>query len=541
MRFFVPRRIIGLDIGTDAIKAVQVTTGFKGFKVTGFAKKKRDNKEFQDPVTALSQEIRMMLDEASLDGDIFVSSISCNSVAVRNIRLPFSSLNKVRRVIEYEVESVLPFPLGDILVDFFVVGKKPTDGTDLLVVVAPKEAVKEHLEIMKRAGIEPEIVDLDSSSPFYCWEALGGVKKEGSIAIIDLGSKKTSVSIIKNGVLQFMRSIPIGGEAITAAVARSLSLNLETAEEQKRKEGIILLEHPDGEHETMEGDGGGSEISGAIVDVLNRLKRDVDLAFSFYQTLYTEEKVSEILLTGGTSNIRNIDRYFEREFDIKTSVFSPLEYLGSSVGDIGGDEESIIAGALGLALRGTKRGDTRINFRKEEYSLERKHADTGKNLMFILIGLVLAFSLYVGNLFTNLHLKERRYAGLKAEIRQIFTQTFPDVRNIVNEVQQMKNKIDEERNKKIPLGGLPGGVSFLDILREVSIRMPAGEGVKVRRMTMNDENVSIVGEASSFDTIDKITSSLKQSKLLREVTIKDAKMSTRQGVVSFDIRIRIVD
>lgn len=542
MGFFVPHRIIGLDIGADTIKAVQITTWFKGLKVTGFVKKKRgDNQSQTSPVTALSEEIRRMLDEDSLEGDAFVSSIPCNSVAVRNINLPFSNLNKVRQVIKYEVESVFPFSLDGILVDFFLVDKKLAGGTDLLVAAAPKETVKKHLEIMEGARIEPEVVDLDSSSPFYCFEATECDKRDGTVSIVDLGAKKTSVSIVKNGVLQFIRSIPIGGETITEAISKKFSVDLDTAEERKIKEGAILLEDIEGEDETIEGDRGELKVSRAIVDTLNRLKKEIDLAFSFYRTLYSEEEVKEVLLTGGTSKIRNIDRYFEREFNIRTSLFNPFQYLPGSMGNIGEDEKPIVAGALGLALRGAKRSGNRVNFRKEEYRFEKKEADTRKSLTFIFIGLFLVFSLYIGNLFTKLYLKERRYAMLKAEIRQVFTETFPDVKNIVNEVQQMKSKIREEKDKDASIKGLQGGASLLDVLREVSIRIPAGKGVRIIKMRMNKENVSIVGEADSFDTVDKMNSSLRRSKLLKEVRIKDAKMSTRKGIVSFDLRISMVD
>jgi general secretion pathway protein L len=541
MFFVVPHKIIGLDIGNDSIKAVQIIGGFKGYKVTGFAKRKREDSQSETPMHDLSENIKRMLDEESLEGDVFVSSISCGSVAVRNINLPFSNLNKVRQVMNSEVESILPFFLDDILIDFSITNKRSVNGTDLLVMAAPKRVIKEHLEIMENASIEPQIVDLDSSSLFYCFDAIRGTSKDGAVTIIDIGAKKTTLCIIKDGILKFIRSIPIGGKDITEAISKEFSIDFETAEEKKKVEGAILLEHIEREDKPGNGDTCGFKMSKAITDTLDGLSRDIDLAVSYYKTICFEQDVSEILLTGGSSNIRNIERYFERKFDVEASQFHPLQSLPSSLSDIGSQDQSIMSGALGLAIKGVKRRGAGINFRKEEYSFKEKYADIRKNLIFIIVGLFLVFFLSMGNLFTNRYLKERQYKGLKAEIRQIFTRTFPDVKNIVNEIQQMRNSVREEKDKDISLGGIRGSASFLNILRELTIRIPSEKDIKINKIKMDGEGISVLGEASSFDTVDKINASLNQSKLLKEVQIKDAKMSAQRGVVSFDFRMGIAD
>ena len=126
---------------------------------------------------------------------------------------------------------------------------------------------------------------------------------------------------------------------------------------------------------------------------------------------------------------------------------------------------------------------------------------------------------------------------MKAEIRQVFQETFPDVRNIVNELQQMKNKIQE---KKDGMNGLQRGVSVLDNLREISIRIPADKDIKIKKLRMSNESISLMGQANSFDTVDKMHSSIKQSERFEGIEIRDAKMSTRRRVVTFDLRMNIV-
>ena len=397
--------------------------------------------------------------------------------------------------------------------------------------------IKEHLEVMENASIEPQIVDLDSSSLFYCFDAMGA-RKDGAVAIIDIGAKKTTLCIIKDGTLQFIRSIPIGGEDITEAISKELSIDRDGAEE-KKIQGAIVLEHIEREGKQKNGDTYECKISQAITDTLDRLSRDIDLGFSYYNTVYFEQDLSEILLTGGSSNIRNIERYFERRFSVETSQFSPLQSLPNSLSEIDSQDQSILSGALGLAMKGLKRRGAGINFRKEEYSFKEEYTDIRKNLIFVFAGVFLIFSLYMGDLFTNLYLKERQYKGLKGEIRQVFTQAFPDVKNIVNEMQQMKNKIREEKDKNISLGGIQGTTSFLNILRELTMRLPSEKDIKIKKIKMDGEGISVLGEAGSFDTVDKINAALNRSKLLREVQIKDAKMSAQKGAVSFDFRMGI--
>ncbi|MDY6855352.1 MAG: type IV pilus assembly protein PilM [Thermodesulfobacteriota bacterium] len=538
MFFIIPHKVIGLDIGNDSIKAVQVTGGLKGYRVTGFVKRKRQDSQTETPLYDLAEDIKRMFNEASLEGDVFVSSISSGSVAVRNINLPFSNPNKVRQVINSEMESILPFYLDDILIDYSVTNKRSVNGTDLLVMAAPKMVIKEHLEVMENVSIEPQIVDLDSSSLFYCFDAMG-IRKDAAVAIIDIGAKKTTLCIIKDGILKFIRSIPIGGEDITETISKELSIDLDIAEEKKKIQGAILLEHIEHEGKSKSSDTYENKISQAIIDTLDRLSRDIDLAFSYYKTIYFEHDISEILLTGGSSNIKNLELYFEQKFNVETLQFRPLQSLPNSLSDIGSQDQSIMSGALGLAFKGLKRRGAGINFRKEEYSFKEEYTDIKKNLIFIFAGAFLIFSLYMGNLFTNLYLKERQYKGLKEEIRQVFIKTFPDVTNIVNEIQQMENNIRKEKDKNISLGGIQGTTSFLSILRELTMRIPSEKDIKIKKVKMDAEGISILGEAGSFDTVDKINAALNQSRLLKEVQIKDAKMSAQKGVVSFDFRIGI--
>ena len=531
------RRITGLDIGTDTIKVVHIVDGLRGFKITGFAKKKRTGGLSEDVVDLLSNDIRDILDDMPMKSDTFVSALPGNSVAIRNLRLPFSNLNKVRQVIRFEVESILPFLLDDVLVDFSIANMRSVEGTDLVVMAAPKEVLEDHLDIMKSAGIESDIIDLDSSAPFYCFQAMEDGKRDETLSIIDMGAQKTTVTIIRNGILKFVRTIPVGGGAITEKISNELAVDWDAAEELKKRGGKILPCHFNGDDANINADSTDFKVSQAIMSVMDRLRRDVDLSFSFYETLYVDEKITEILLTGGTSRIGNIEQYFQKEFRVNTSLLCPLQSLPNSIGHVEDEDENIIAGALGLALRGGKKVGSWANFRKEEYALEKKFGDVKKGLISVCVGLFVLFSLYVGHVLTQLHLKERTYTNVKIEIRDVFKETFPEVKNIVNEIQQTKNKIQEKKDR---MNGLHGGVSLLESLREVSVRIPASKDIRITKLRMNSESVSLVGEANSFDTVDKMHSSLKQSDLFTEIEVRDAKMSTRRGVVTFDLRMSIV-
>jgi Tfp pilus assembly protein PilN len=135
-------------------------------------------------------------------------------------------------------------------------------------------------------------------------------------------------------------------------------------------------------------------------------------------------------------------------------------------------------------------------------------------------------------------LKERKYQYLRTEIRKEFTQALPEVKRVVNELQQMKARVQEERAKLAALGGGGGSGSPLEILRELSQMVEPSLKVRVTELIVDPEAVELNGEADSFDAVNQMKSRLDRSARFKEVQLKTARASSLENVVEFKLQMK---
>ncbi len=151
--------------------------------------------------------------------------------------------------------------------------------------------------------------------------------------------------------------------------------------------------------------------------------------------------------------------------------------------------------------RGLRRG---VNLRREEFASSQK-AQRARGRLKILVSYAFILGvLGIAAFLLNYSLKERRYQDLKAEIRKEFSQALPEVKRVVNELQQMKARVQEERAKLGSLGGGGGSGSPLEILRELSLMVDPAMKVRVTELIVDPEAIEVNGEADSFDTVNQL-------------------------------------
>jgi Tfp pilus assembly protein PilN len=193
--------------------------------------------------------------------------------------------------------------------------------------------------------------------------------------------------------------------------------------------------------------------------------------------------------------------------------------------------------ALGVALRGLHRQVRGLNLRRGAFA---PHSNL-RELRGKLIALgVLAFAvggLALGNLYLQNHYKTRRLAQLQDSIAKGFSDMLPSTR-MVQPVAQMREKIRDLDKRLRAFGGLTGAqLPGLQILRELSARVPASLGVEVDNLNINGAMIELSASTASYDNVVKLQSAFAASPLLSDVTIDN----TRQGAdntVEFKLSLR---
>jgi general secretion pathway protein L len=146
----------------------------------------------------------------------------------------------------------------------------------------------------------------------------------------------------------------------------------------------------------------------------------------------------------------------------------------------------------------------------------------------------LLFAVNQGVEYQNL---KKRNAGLDSSITGIFTQTFPDITNIVDPLHQMKTKISELQNAAGAAPGMNMGQTVLEILNDISERVPKDLTVQVDRMVVDQEGIQLRGTTDTFNTVDSIKKGLESSQIYRDVVIASANLDQSGKGVRFEIKM----
>jgi type IV pilus assembly protein PilM len=523
----MPQKIIGLDIGSYSIKAVQLRRTFRGFELTGFHEKKIPREGEIAPSDAVAQALAELLDEGHLSGDVVITSIPGHQVSARIIKLPFSDRKRLDQVIPFEVEGYTPFNIEEMVVSYHIVNVEEGEA-HILALLVKKDVLRDHLEALERVDISPKIVDLDALA-LYSISSLMLKDIEGPFSLADIGASKTSICIVDGGHVSMIRSLPIGGEAITEAIQREFHLSREEAEQSKALHGIMVEDQGESEEERR--------FSRCIESSISPLLREMKQTFHSYQADH-HEGVRRIFLSGGTSALRNLIPYLSRALGVEAEPLNVLEAPFNKL-PTGSVPYGLVPHGLGLGLRAVGNGSfSQANFRKDEFAFRSEIREIKGKFLSAGILLLAILVLVCSNFYLKLNMKQNHYKDLNAEIRTVFTSTLPEIKNIVNEVQQMRSKIQEVKTGSLLFSEVgEEGMSILDLMREIILQIPADVTVDVKDLAIDRGRVAITGETDSFESVDKIRTGLQKFTGFKGVGLTHAKVGTKGDTVEFKFSI----
>ena len=521
------RQVVGVDLGSSALKVVELRGTWKGFEFVRAVERKLP---VEDGTACPPEQIALALTELLSANAIkpasVVTAIPAQVTFVRNLLLPFRDPRKIRDVLKFELEPHIPYPVEEVVVDFTKVRETEAGGCEILVVAAPKPAVAEHLRILALAGLVPEVVDWEIFGELNSYLAWREVVTPSLVALVNLGASKTTVKIIQEGRVRFTRSIARGGHALTEAIRQRLTLTTAQAE-------ALKLSAPARER---------SQITQAVEAFLGTLAKDIDHTLLAFATQADErETVRELILQGGGARLPEAVPFFSERYGVPTMVFDADQRLfPPSPLSLYPQTAPVMPVALGLALRRVRRRAVGLDFRREEFTLRKSYEEMRGQLISLGVAGALLVGLSLFHLYYQLGTKEHRNKDLQGQVETIFRDTFPDVRRSGNEIVQVREKLRELETKLKgigTLGGLQG--SSLEMLRELSVRIPQNLRVKIVDLSISIEGIGISGETNSFDGVDTLKKAFESSPYFEEVKVSQAKAGLDDKVVEFRISITL--
>lgn len=340
------KSIVGLDLGSQLVKAVEISLEGSEPVISGFAV--ADVLEGGDRSEAIAQ----VFSNGRFRGKNVVTSVSGQAVVVRYITMPQMSDSELAQAIRFESDKYLPFDNDEVQIDCQRLMRTPpiqseggrTDEQIGVVLAACRAAVVEdQIAEISRHGLTPIAVDVDVFALANAWELCGLSEADYTdndsnvIALADVGASCTSINVLCGGETCFSREIGIGGQDMTQATARRLGVDAAEAEMIKR-----------------ESEGREAEVGRAILPVLEDLASELSLSLDYVENR-EGLRVEEVLLSGGGVMAPGAISFIEQATGRTARTWNPLEGLRVSVDRV--DVEQLeacapsLAVAIGLAAR----------------------------------------------------------------------------------------------------------------------------------------------------------------------------------------------
>jgi type IV pilus assembly protein PilM len=244
-------RIVGVDIGSEAIRAVEiegagtttpVVTRYREFALPEGAVESGEVVEVNTVATLL----RQLWQSAGFKSKRVVLGMGNTRVLVRDLTVPRAGPRQLRDALPFQVQDLLTVPVAEALLDFYPVSEGEEDGIPVLnglLIAANKEAVNTNVRAVRLAGLIPVGVDL---IPFALVRLHAASIGKNTVAIVDVGARTTTIVVAVAGVPQFVRIVPTGGHDLTRTLAERMGVLPEQAESVKRSVGLVTdVAHPD--------------------------------------------------------------------------------------------------------------------------------------------------------------------------------------------------------------------------------------------------------------------------------------------------------
>lgn len=398
MKFSKPKKVIGLDIGSHSVKAVQVARSGRSMNIeqVGFSQIDR-NLLNTDPVAAHARAIRESLEDFSVSKAMIAAALPGQSVVIRYPRLRDVSVSELDEAIEQEASQNIPYDLSEVLLDWSLLNQEVEgDSTiqKILLVAAKHDVIDQRIQFADIAGIEYSILSVDSLALADAAEECQFFNKNETVALINIGATSASIHFTKDGESNFIRDIGWGSKELVQAIAKNNRLDFPIAEQllveesstlsgSSRDDDVVdvqVVDEPEpsapslldpledeigletatpqaAESSALTAGGGETSLRETLSAPISRLVTEVRRSFDYYEHQLYEHPVERIILSGGIAHIPLISEALSEELGIDdVSVADPSAgaiKMGRRVSlSRGSVQPAQFMVAVGLAARG---------------------------------------------------------------------------------------------------------------------------------------------------------------------------------------------
>ena len=366
-------RPIGLDIGYDSVRMIQLAAGNKRNKVLYANEVRLDpgaNENEQLRKDCIISSIKQMMAEGEFRGKKVISCLPNNKLKITSIRLNEIENNQIEDILKKEAAQRFNVNPENDLIKYLVAGSvKHGDEikNELILLTSEHQTIKEHIEMLEQADLEPVGIDAIPCALFRSFERFlqRHEDKERTVVFADVSSRLTTIVFGRGTDITFIKKIPIGGETFNQEIAAKLGIT--NTEAQILRE-TLKAERTRG---ARNGPAGSSEIlknyscldvstRQAVVDAITAvaedLAKEMSLCFRYYTVTFRGKRLEKAVFAGGEAYESILLNVLKQQLTVNIEVAQPLKGFDIMNINFEGDRRGLLcewAVAVGLALKNT--------------------------------------------------------------------------------------------------------------------------------------------------------------------------------------------
>jgi type IV pilus assembly protein PilM len=358
-----PLRLITLNIGSQTFGLAEFRVAHGGLVLVNYRLRELPI----DPETGQRRDAHFAFEEAAavmqemqIPGRQVNYALPAQSVFVRFVKLPALGQEKLDKIISFEAQQNVPFPLDEVVWDYQIVGGGMGEEIQVVLVAIKVDLLDEINSAVEGTGLQTSIVDIAPMALYsafrYSYPEVGDCS-----LLLDIGARTTNILFIESGRI-FLRSIPLGGSAITAAIAREFNESFAAAETRKKEDGFVGL----GGAYAEPADPNVARVSKIARSTMTRLHAELMRSITHYRAQQQGNRPARIFLCGGGAGMPYMREFFHEKFQVPIEFFNPLQNVtvaeSAPMQDVARSAH-LLGELVGLALRSVAACPMELNLR----------------------------------------------------------------------------------------------------------------------------------------------------------------------------------
>ncbi len=295
---------LGVDIGASGIKIVElandagrarlITYGFSEYKAES-ASDVLDNPEVK------GKELAELAAKSGVTTKRVVTGLPMSSVFSTLFTFPEGTEKGLEEMIKSKAKKLSPIPEADLVIDWKKLAPLPNEKMiKVAVTAASRKMIEKYMQIFRASGLT--LLSLETEAYALVRALLG--KDRAPAIIVDIGSIKTNVLMVKEGVPVIHRTVKAGGRDISNFLSEKMKVDIKQAEEMKKNLSLNKL--------------AGAEA--ALGQIVEPIVNEIKFCESLYSEQYNTEKIEKIVLTGGSSLIAGLSDMIKQATGLRVFI-----------------------------------------------------------------------------------------------------------------------------------------------------------------------------------------------------------------------------